>query len=52
LKHAVSKNNPVTIEQLQQDFSAAALSARGETLAAVASSYQRRLQTVLDTEGT
>jgi adenine deaminase len=47
----VYKNNPHTIEVLQQEISAAVISVSEETLAAVLQNYRRRLQMVLDADG-
>jgi hypothetical protein len=47
---AVYKNNPHTIEVLQQEISAAVISVSEETLAAVVQNYRRRLQMVLDAD--
>jgi hypothetical protein len=47
----VYKKNPHTIEDLQQDISAAVISVSEETLAAVVRNFRRRLQMVLDADG-
>jgi hypothetical protein len=48
---SVYKNNPRTIEELQQEISAAVISVSEETLAAVVRDFRRRLWIVLDADG-
>jgi hypothetical protein len=51
LKDTVYKNNPHTIEELQQEISAAVISVSEEILAAVVQNFRRRLQMVFGADG-
>jgi hypothetical protein len=51
LKDTVNKKTPHTIEELQQEISAAVISVSEEILTAVMRNFRRRLQMVLDADG-